>query len=188
MNRGFLSFFWKRPLLAGIAGGIGLLVIFFGLMLATSPLAVAIVEFKRIWIWILALVLGFGIQAYLYATLKKSSLESSAASKGIAASGGMTTTSMIACCAHHFTDVLPFLGLAALATFLSRYQEFFLLIGVLSNAVGIVMMLSVFKKMKLDKKCPILKRVSRRQMEIAFKASIVASVAIIAVYAARFLI
>ncbi|HLD62444.1 MAG TPA: hypothetical protein VI875_01095, partial [Candidatus Norongarragalinales archaeon] len=99
----------------------------------------------------------------------------------------MSTGAMVACCAHHFTDVLPFLGLAALATVLARYQELFLLVGVLSNAVGIIMMLGVFKKMRLDKKCFLLKRLSQKQLDFAFKASAVASVAVIAAYAAAVL-
>ena len=175
-----LAFFWKRPLLAAFAGGAFLLAVFFGLMLATNPWSIAVAEFLRLWPWIAALVAGFSIQAYLYATLKKSVAENAAA-------GGMSTTAMVACCAHHFTDVLPFLGLAAFATVLAQYQELFLLVGVLSNAVGIIMMLGVFKKMRLDKKCFLLKRLSQKQLDFAFKASAVASVAITAAYAATFL-
>ena len=185
-----LAFFWKRPLLAAFAGGAFLLAVFFGLMLATNPWSIAVAEFLRLGPWIAALVAGFSIQAYLYATLKKSVVEKAALAKakgGVAAAGGMSTTAMVACCAHHFTDVLPFLGLAAFATVLAQYQELFLLVGVLSNAVGIIMMLGVFKKMRLDKKCFLLKRLSQKQLDFAFKASAVASVAITAAYAATFL-
>ena len=190
MARAFLAFFWKRPLLAGIAGGLFLLAVFFGLMLATNPWSVALSEFNRLFPWIAALVTGFSIQAYLYAVLKKSIAKKAALAKakgGVAAAGGMSTMAMLACCAHHFTDFLPFIGLAAFATVLAQYQEFFLLIGVLSNTVGIVMMLGVFKKMGIDGKCPIVRHLSASQWDVAFKASAVASLAIIAAYAAIFL-
>ncbi|MEM4254753.1 MAG: hypothetical protein QXR53_00290 [Candidatus Norongarragalinales archaeon] len=181
---------WKHPLLAGIAGGSFLLAVFFGLMLATNPWDVAAAEFKRLFPWIAALVMGFATQAYLYATLKKSIAEKTALAKakgGVAAAGGMSTGAMVACCAHHFTDALPFVGLAAFATVLSRYQELFLIIGVLSNVVGIIMMLGVFKKIRIGGKYPVIRHFSAAQFDFAFKASIVASVAIIAAYAARFL-
>ena len=182
-----LSFFWKRPLLAGVLGGLLLLSIFFGLMLLTNPLSVAIIEFKRLWVWIAALVVGFSIQVYLYAFLKKSILEKAAlnnAAKGVAASGGMSAGAMVACCAHHFTDMLPFLGFAAFASVLGQYQELFLLTGVLSNAVGIIMMLGVFKRMKIGKNCPVVKHFSKERFDFAFKASIIASIAIVLAYVA----
>lgn len=185
-----LSFLWKHPLVAATAGGAFLLAVFFGLMLAANPWGVAIAEFKRLFPWIAALVAGFSIQAYLYATLKKAVAEKASLAKakgGIAAAGGMSTGAMVACCAHHFTDVLPFVGLAAAATFLSQYQELFLLVGVLSNAVGIIMMLGIFKKMRVGGKCPVIRHFSAAQFDFAFKASVAASIAILAAYAARFL-
>ncbi|HIH19908.1 TPA: hypothetical protein HA244_01430 [Candidatus Micrarchaeota archaeon] len=186
---GVLDFLWKRPVLAGALGGLFLLAIFFGLMLLTNPLSMALVEFKRLLPWIAALVTGFSIQVYLYAFLKKSILEKAALNKattGLAASGGMSTGAMVACCAHHFTDVLPFLGFAAAAAFLSQYQEVFLLIGVLSNAIGIIMMLGVFKRMKIGKNCPIVKNFSVKQFDQAFKMSVIAAIAIVLAYAAVF--
>ena len=115
-------------------------------MLPTNSWGVAVMEFKRLWVWIALLVIGFSTQIYLYAFLKKSILKKAAlnaATAGVAASGGMSGGAMVACCAHHFTDILPFLGFAAAASFLGQYQELFLLIGVLSNAVGIIMMLGI---------------------------------------------
>ena len=48
-------------------------------------------------------------------------------------SGGTSVTAMVACCLHHVTDVLPILGLSAAATFLTRYQRPFMLIGLGMN-------------------------------------------------------
>ena len=41
------------------------------------------------------------------------------------------------------TDVLPILGLSAAASFLTRYQRPFMLVGLAMNLIGIGVMLSV---------------------------------------------
>jgi hypothetical protein len=58
-------------------------------------------------------------------------------------SGGTSVTAMVACCLHHVTDVLPILGVSAAATFLTRYQRPFMLFGLGTEIVGIVIMLIV---------------------------------------------
>jgi hypothetical protein len=50
---------------------------------------------------------------------------------------------MVACCLHHVTDVLPVLGLSAAATFLTRYQRPFMLMGLGMNLVGVLVMLII---------------------------------------------
>jgi hypothetical protein len=61
---------------------------------------------------------------------------------------------MVACCIHHVTDVLPVLGLSAAATFLTRYQRPFMLVGLVMNIVGILVMLIVlyreYRKLNLS--------------------------------------
>lgn len=179
--------FWKHPRLAGAAGGLLLLAIFFGLMFGLSSWAVAVKDFTRLLPWIGAIVTGFSIQVYLYALLKKSVYEASlkrAATGSVAASGGISAASMAACCAHHLVDVLPFLGFSAAAVFLSKYQELFLLVGVLSNALGIVMMLRVLKRMGFARKNPVLRRLRASTLDTAFNIGVVASVATALAYAA----
>jgi hypothetical protein len=56
---------------------------------------------------------------------------------------------MVACCAHHLTDVLPVIGLAGAATLLATYQDVLLLLGVLSNVVGVTYMLGLLRKHRL---------------------------------------
>ena len=58
-------------------------------------------------------------------------------------SGATSATVMLACCLHHVTDVLPILGLSAAATFLTRYQRPFMLLGLGMNILGIIVMLLV---------------------------------------------
>ncbi len=104
------------------------------------------------WYWILILVAGFGIQAGLYAYIRiilKTRKESGAATTSVAAAGGISTTSMVACCAHHVTDVLPILGLSAAIVFLNQFQMLFIVVGVLSNLIGITLMLRIIQKHSL---------------------------------------
>jgi hypothetical protein len=56
---------------------------------------------------------------------------------------------MVACCAHHLADVLPLIGFAGAALFLADYQTLFLLLGLLSNIVGIVYMLGTLHRHRL---------------------------------------
>jgi hypothetical protein len=105
-----------------------------------------------LWYWITLLVLGFGIQAGLYTYIRgvmKLRKETGIATSSMAAAGGISTTSMIACCAHHVTDVLPILGISAAVVFLSQFQNLFLTIGVLSNLIGISLMLKIIQKHEL---------------------------------------
>jgi hypothetical protein len=58
----------------------------------------------------------------------------------------MSTAAMVACCAHHVTDVLPILGLTAAATFLAEYRIAFMLVGLGTTLVGIIIMLVILFK------------------------------------------
>jgi len=50
---------------------------------------------------------------------------------------------MVACCAHRVADVLPFVGLTAAAAFLANWKIPFLIVGLISNLIGIAVMLRV---------------------------------------------
>ena len=62
---------------------------------------------------------------------------------------------MAACCAHHLSDVLPILGLSGLAAFLARYQTVFIVAGVLSNLVGIAIMLESIQRHQLSRRLSV---------------------------------
>lgn len=97
--------------------------------------------------WMFVLSLGLGLQVQLYFRLRR--LHREANSGAVAAAGGASAFSMAACCAHHVSDVLPAFGLAAAASFLSYYQDSFLLLGVLSNVGGLLYMLSCYRDSRL---------------------------------------
>lgn len=142
----------KKHVIVGIAAGLLLVAIFTGIMTLAESFTVALSQAARIWYWIAAMAVGFGVQAGLFSFIRQS-LKELAISTSVATSGGVSAGSMVACCAHHLTDVLPFLGLSGLAAFLSSYQTLFLAIGVLSNLVGITIMLETIQRHEL---CPIV--------------------------------
>jgi hypothetical protein len=107
----------------------------------------AITQLSRDRWYVLPIIFGFGIQAALY-TILRFRLFIPVTSTGhggalMGASGGTSATAMLACCIHHVADVLPILGLSAAATFLTRYQRPFMLIGLTMNMIGIIVMLVV---------------------------------------------
>jgi hypothetical protein len=140
-----------NSVLIGFLAGIGLLSIYFFVVSIANSFSHAVDEFLRIGWWIAALVIGFSVQVgfyfYIREVIKIKRLVG--ATSSVSAAGGISTTSMIACCAHHITDVLPIIGLSAASIFLNEYQKVFLLIGVLSNLVGIVIMLKIMQSNNL---------------------------------------
>lgn len=107
-------------------------------------------QFVRDRLYVVPILLGFGVQAALYSILRFR-LFIPVASTGHAGSlmgtsGSTSATAMVACCIHHVTDVLPILGLSAAASFLTRYQRPFMLIGLAMNMIGIGIMLFVLHR------------------------------------------
>lgn len=136
MNRYFPS------VTAGLSG-IALLSGFYWivLFLASKDAAHPYQQFMLFWPWMTALILGFGVQIGLFWYIK-SSLHMADSPKGAAATAaGTSAATMVLCCSHHAVDLLPFLGLTAAATFLTKYQLWFLIIGLISNLAGIAIML-----------------------------------------------
>lgn len=142
----------KKPILWGFAASLSLLTIYFLILTVANSFSHSIEQFKEMWYWISILVVGFGIQAGLYSYIRiflKARKESGVATSSVAAAGGISTTSMVACCVHHVADVLPILGLSAAAVFLSQFQTLFILVGVLSNLIGITLMFKIIQKHSL---------------------------------------
>ncbi len=137
----------KKEHLNGIIASASLLLIYFLIVGLVQDFPHAIDEFIKMWYLILPLVLGFGVQVYLFTYIKRKLREKSKTQ--LIACGTISTTSMIACCAHHLTDILPIIGLSAATLFLTKYQTQFILIGIISNLIGILMLLKQIKKHKL---------------------------------------
>ncbi len=164
----------------GAAGGAVLLVLYFSILTALNSFEHALTQFYEFWPWIVALVTGFGVQISLYSYVRAGLKRKSAnAGKSIAASGSVSGTSMVLCCLHHAADVIPFLGLTALAVFLLQYQVFFLFVGVLSNIVGIILMLEIIQKHALSE--GVFRKMLVFDMAKVKKYAVVSSVALVPV-------
>lgn len=142
----------KRHVLIGTGGAALLIIIYLGLITLAQDLTHALAQTAELWYWVLALAGGFGIQAGLFSFIRHGIRQRRAATGSVAASGGVSAGSMAACCAHHLSDVLPLLGLSGLALFLVRYQMFFIVAGVLSNVVGITIMLETIQRHGLSQR------------------------------------
>jgi len=120
-----------------------LLLLAFYVMVSSilGGLSFALSNFAQLWYWMVPLIIGFGVQIgmFFYA---RDEMHKKATAQAVA-STGISTTSMIACCAHHLADIAPFLGITALGLFLIKYQSTLLLLGVLSNLLGIAYMASL---------------------------------------------
>ncbi len=170
---------FEKPIVAGLAGALLLLLFYFSLVTFAQSFSHAIEQFKTLWYWILLLSLGFGAQAALYTYVRNEA----AASASVAASGGVSGVSMVACCAHHLTDFLPLLGLSVAAVFLIKYQLFFIMLGVLSNFNGIIYMLSVIQRHNLAGRRGLLNALFRHDMRSVLKVSFVLSAVVaVAIY------
>jgi predicted transporter len=163
---------FKKPLFWGSMAGVSLLIVYFLILTVANSFSHSIEQFKEMWYWILVLVSGFGIQAGLYTHIRwiiKMRKHSGVATTTVAAAGGVSTTSMIACCAHHLTDILPILGISAAVVFLGQYQNLFIMLGVLSNLIGITLMLKIIQKHSLYTKGKgILPIILRLDMQKSF--------------------
>ncbi|MDP2744458.1 MAG: hypothetical protein Q8P00_05270 [Dehalococcoidia bacterium] len=137
----------RKHILVGVAGAVLLLLVYSGILALTQGLGHALDQTARLWYWVALLAGGFGIQVGLFSFIRQALRERpAAATASVAASGGVSAGSMVACCAHHLGDVLPLIGLSGLAVFLVRYQVFFIILGVLSNGVGVTVMLETIQR------------------------------------------
>ncbi|MDP2729916.1 MAG: hypothetical protein Q8O55_05490 [Dehalococcoidales bacterium] len=143
----------KRHIITGTSAAVLLIIVYLGIITLAQDWSHALQQTADLWYWVLALAGGFGIQAGLFSFIRHSIRKSQTATTGsVAASGGVSAGSMAACCAHHLADVLPLLGLSGVAIFLVRYQLFFIIAGVLSNIVGITIMLETIQRHGLSDK------------------------------------
>lgn len=132
--------------LSGVVAGLGLVLLYILVMsLGLGSLSYTISELSRLKYWLAALTISFGIHIGLFRYIR---MRSSMMQKGmVSASAATSTTAMIACCAHHLTDVVPLIGVSVIATVLTKYQVWFLAVGVFSNLVGIGLLIRNIRRM-----------------------------------------
>ncbi len=129
---------WQRSFLLGLLGMVGLMLLYLALVTLAEGWSHAL-ELLVEDAWLVGPIMaGFGIQVGLY-TYLKTVMHTAARGMGAltGAGGGTSTVAMVACCAHHITDILPLLGLSAAATFLAEYRIPFMVVGLMTNLIGI---------------------------------------------------
>lgn len=135
------------PITAFLLGAAPIAAFYLGILTWAQGWDYASGQFARDRFYVVPIILGFGIQAALYSILRLRLFipvgSTHHAGSMVGASGGTSATAMIACCIHHVTDVLPVLGLSAAATFMTRYQRPFMLVGLAMNLAGILIMLVI---------------------------------------------
>jgi hypothetical protein len=121
--------------------------IYFGILILAQGRDAALSIFLSNQWFVIPIWVTFGGQSALYSILRfrlfipTTSPGHTGALMGT--SGGTSVTAMVACCLHHVTDVLPILGLSTAATFFTRNQRPFMLVGLGLNVIGMMVMLIV---------------------------------------------
>ena len=135
------------PLAAFLLGSALITGVYLGFLAALQDWNYAVQQFARDRLYVLPIIVAFGIQSALYSILRLGLYAPLSGTRPggvmMGASGGTSATAMVACCLHHVTNVLPILGLSAATAFLGRYQRPFMLIGLAMNIGGIMFMLLV---------------------------------------------
>lgn len=125
-----------RAVIAGVLGGVLLLALYFFIVSAISGWEFAQGQFASFRYYILALALGFGVQAALYAYLRQAIRRGRGSGKVLAVTGTNSTVAMISCCAHYLANILPVLGATGFLALISQYQVELFWVGLASNAFG----------------------------------------------------
>ncbi len=185
-HRNALEFFERHDKLAGLFAAAFLPLFYLTILSGIGGVPHALLQLSSMAPWVAALSIGLGLQAHLYFRLKWLHRNSGADAKGMAAAGGTSTGAMLACCAHHASDVLPVFGLAAAASVLAYYQDFFLLFGLLSNGAGLLYMLSCYQKNSL-KTGGFLDGLFRLDLKRALPFYIVSSAALLSAFLVKLL-
>lgn len=135
------------PFIAFVLGASLIAAIYFGILIWAQGREAAMSIFLSNRLYVIPIWITFGIQVALFSILRfRLFIPTAVAARSgavMGTSGGTSMTAMVACCIHHVTDVLPVLGLSAAATFLTRYQRSFMLLGLGMNIFGIIFMLTV---------------------------------------------
>lgn len=150
-----------KPIVIGFLSGILLLLVYISILAFFNTLPIAIEQFLSMKYWILAIVIGFSMQIGFFVYIKNfKKLENLKGVKTeIAATGTVSTISMVSCCMHHLSDIIPLLGLSVVSLFFDKYQTVFLIVGIISNVIGINHLLIIIQKNRLYEKNKALSRI-----------------------------
>lgn len=133
-----------NSVLYGVLAGLGIMLFYLIVVSIFQGIESAFLNLRSLWYLIFPLAIGFGTQIGLYASIK----HTAALTGTVAGTGGISAGSMIACCSHFLLNIIPIVGLSGIAIILMKYQPWFLSVGILSNIMGIGIMIKHKNKMK----------------------------------------
>lgn len=123
-------------MLYGVFGMGALLILYFTVLAQISGWNYTKIQFAQNWYWIIGLAAGFGIQVFLFGYAR--ALHRAAMSgKMLGVTGTTSGAAMLACCTHYLVNILPFIGISGLVTFVGQYQTGLFAVGVIFNIAGI---------------------------------------------------
>lgn len=125
------------PATCGIAAMLGLLALYLGTLTLISGWEFTTEEFRRYWMFIVPLALGFGTQFALFTRLRTLVGQSKDSGTVVAASGTTSTAAMVSCCAHYLVNVAPVLGATGLVAFAAQFQVELFWVGLAFSAAGV---------------------------------------------------
>jgi len=139
-----MKFKKSNSILYGILAGLGLLLFYLTVVSVFQGIEFAFTNLRGLWYLILPLATGFGTQIGLFFSIKHTAQLTGT----VVGTGAISGGSMIACCSHFLLNIIPIAGISGLSIFLARYQSWFLGVGIISNAIGITLLLRHKKAMK----------------------------------------
>jgi hypothetical protein len=168
----------NRHVAIGLLSAGALFTVYFFIMVIAQSLAAAVEQFILLSPLMIPLLAGFGVQVSLFSYARHRAATLHEGTACVSITGGVSTTAMLACCIHHITDVLPLVGFTAAAIFLTAYQPYLIVVGLLSNVVGITFMLNLIQRHRLYEDKGILAGLMRINMAKAKNTALVTSVII----------
>jgi len=163
---------WPKALLFGISASLLLTFGYVALLTWLNSFAHAMQRFSELGFWMPTIILGFGLQIFLFVYMREAAKQKALSASGsVAISGGTSVGSMALCCLHHVSDIVPILGVSAATIFLTRFEGFFLTLALVSNALGIIFMLGKIQDRSLfPKDSALLSKFFKLNMSNAFLA------------------
>ena len=127
-----------RSMRNGVIAALGMTAFYTTVVWAASGSWQHLVEQARQdWIYLAAIIGGFAAQVSLTSEIRHRRELTRGTMVAGAAGAGASTAGMVACCAHHLADLLPLIGAATAAGFLTDYRTAFMLVGITINAIAI---------------------------------------------------
>ncbi|MCL4553201.1 MAG: cation transporter [Candidatus Marsarchaeota archaeon] len=139
----------RRPVLVGMAASFLLASLYIAIVGIAQDFNHAFGLIGDDWYFVVPIVAGFGTQVGLFAYARARFRHNAGmgATKAMTGAGtGTSTISMVACCTHHLGDVLPIVGFSGASLFLNEYRGPLMALGILTNAIGIVVVLRTIRK------------------------------------------